>query len=360
MNSGGAERVAANLVNAWAARGDKVTLVLTYSGRGECFYPLAENVELIFLADQAGVLGGGLQASWVRFRTLHRLIRRRKPEVLVSFLTSVNVAAILAAFGTNCRALVSERTNPAAIPLTGLSGWLRIRTYPFAKRVILQTSEGLAWLQSHIPRARGMMIPNPIQFPMAIFEPRLWPDHYVHADRNLLLAVGRLDHEKGFDVLLTTFAQLAERFQRWDLVILGQGAERESLQNQIERLGLGGRACLPGHAGNVGDWYTRADLFVLSSRSEGFPNSLIEAMACGCAAISYDCDTGPRDIIRHEYDGLLVRPAGSVPALAQALERAMGDDKLRVQLGTRATEVRKRYSMSSVLEMWDEVFEARS
>jgi glycosyltransferase involved in cell wall biosynthesis len=108
----------------------------------------------------------------------------------------------------------------------------------------------------------------------------------------------------------------------------------------------------------MGDWYGRADLYVMSSRFEGFPNTLAEAMAHGCAVVSFDCDTGPRDLIRQEQDGLLVTPAGDVAALTQALDRLMGDDSERQRIAAHAVEVRERYSMGKILSLWDSLFDS--
>jgi glycosyltransferase involved in cell wall biosynthesis len=358
MNGGGAERVAANLVNAWSARGDNVTLLITFSGRGECFYPLSDSVRVIYLADLAGCTGRSLLAYWARFRALRQLIRDARPDAVVSFLSNVNIAAVLAARGLACRVIVSERTYPPMRPIGRLSDTLRRFTYPRAFRVAMLTTEGLLWLESHIPNAKGVVIPNPVPFPLPVGEPVLAPERFIAPERTLLLAVGRMNEGKQFDRLLDSFAALAPRYPLWDLVILGEGPERPRLEQQVAALGLQRRVSLPGCAGNMGDWYSRADLYVMSSRFEGFPNTLAEAMAHGCAAVSYDCDTGPRDIIRHEQDGLLVTPVGDVPALTRALDQLMGDDAKRVRMAARAIEVRDRYSMEKTMKMWDELFEA--
>jgi len=357
MNSGGAERVAANLVNAWAIRGDMVTLVITFSGQGECFYQLSEKIQLIYLADHAGVFGRGLRAYWVRFNALRSLIRQQNPDVVLSFLTNVNIAALFCTRGLGCPIIVCERTYPPMMPTSTLLVWLRRKMYPLANRVVMLTSEGLEWLHKCIPGSVGVVIPNPVPYPLPVSEPRLQPASYIPVGRKLLLAVGRLDGGKQFDRLLDTFTVLASRYPQWDLVILGEGPDREALVKQVDRLGLNKRVLLLGRAGNVGDWYPRADLYVMSSRFEGFPNTLAEAMAHGCAAVSYDCDTGPRDIIRHEEDGLLVTPVGDVPALTQALDRLMGDEAERQRMAMRATEIRERYSMQRILAMWDALFD---
>lgn len=357
MNAGGAERVAANLSNAWAASGCHVTLLVTYSGRGECFYPLSPTVELRYLADDIKGKGrsSGALTYIARFLGLRRLIQQRRPDVVVSFLTNVNVAAVLASLGTKVPVVVCERTYPPHLPTSEFWTLLRRWTYPLASRVAMLTSEGIEWLRREIPHAHGVVIPNPVPYPLPVTTPELLPTTVLGDARKVLLAVGRMSEEKGFSGLIEAFGSLAERHQQWDLVILGDGPLRPILAKQIQAVGLGGRVFMPGRAGNVGAWYTRADLYVLSSRVEGFPNTLGEAMAHGCAAVSFDCDTGPRDLIRNEVDGLLV-PPGSVTALAESLGRMMRDDVMRDQFANRAQEVRDRFSMQSVQSLWDELF----
>jgi glycosyltransferase involved in cell wall biosynthesis len=118
------------------------------------------------------------------------------------------------------------------------------------------------------------------------------------------------------------------------------------------------RIHLPGVVGNVADWYERADLFVMSSRFEGFPMTLAEALAAGLPAVSYDCETGPRDLIEDGVTGRLVRPVEDIGELAAALSEVMTDDTERARMATRATSVRDRYSLERILGMWDDVFTA--
>jgi GalNAc-alpha-(1->4)-GalNAc-alpha-(1->3)-diNAcBac-PP-undecaprenol alpha-1,4-N-acetyl-D-galactosaminyltransferase len=358
MATGGSERVAAALVNAWAMRGDSVTLIATFSGRSTCSHLLASEVRLIYLAD---LVGGRTSDSgkryWRRFWALRRLIRQLRADVAVSFLTNVNVAASLAAFGIQRHVFVSERSFPPARDTGWVLKALRHIAYQWTSGVVMQTHDGLRWLNAKIPRARGCVIPNPVLIPLPISGPSFHPDDFLSRDRRLLLAVGRLDKGKQFDQLIDAFATLVPSHSSWDLVILGEGPENLQLKQRVQSLGLARRVIMPGRAGNAGDWYRRADLFAMTSRYEGFPNTLAEAMAHGCPAVSYDCDTGPRDIIRHELDGLLVSPVGDVAGLARALDRLMGSDAERSKMGQRATEVRERYSLEKVLAMWDQLFD---
>jgi glycosyltransferase involved in cell wall biosynthesis len=175
--------------------------------------------------------------------------------------------------------------------------------------------------------------------------------------RKRLLAVGRLHPVKGFDTLIESFAMLSNYFPDWDLVILGEGEQRAPLEARIEELELQERIQLPGRVGNMADWYEQSDLYVLSSRMEGLSNSLLEAMASGLTAVAFDCDTGPREIIRANIDGVLVRPIEDVEALAAHLSDLMSNDDKRQRLARRATDVRDRFSSARVLALWQQVLE---
>lgn len=357
MNAGGAERVVANLTNALTEHGNSVTVMITFSGRGECFYTLSDKVELRYLADEIGTVGRGLWTYWRRFRALRHLMSTERPDVVVSFLTNVNLAALVSTCFVDVPVIACERVYPPKLPLGFLWEHLRQWSYPHASRVVMQTNKGLQWLNETIPKARGVVIPNPVLFPLPDSKPRIEHSALIPPDRKLLLAVGRLDVQKGFDSLINAFALLSSELENWDLIILGEGAMRQALEAQVKALCLESRVYLPGRVGNVGEWYKRAELYVMSSRFEGFPNTLMEAMTHGCAVVSYDCDTGPRDIIRHEVDGLLVSPVGDVPALAKCLGRLMGDDTDRQSMAQRAIEVRGRFSAERVLALWDRLFE---
>lgn len=354
LHSGGAERVTANLANYWAERGWRITVVTLASGEHD-FYALHPTVRRIDLelASESRNPVAAIRNNLRRVAALRRVLREVRPDAAVGMMSSAGVLLVLAAmFMPAITTIASERIYPPMLPLGPMWNRLRQWTYPRAAKVTMLTSEGLAWLSAEIPGARGVVMPNPISYPLPVSEPGLIPESLIDPERRLLLAVGRLDQQKGFDFLLMAFANLAMANPRWDLVVLGEGPLRQALESQAGALGLQRRVFLPGKAGNVGDWYRRADLYVMSSRFEGFPNTLGEAMAHGCAAVSFDCDTGPRDIIRHDVDGLLV-PNGDIVALEDALGRLMADDALRQRYADRAIEIRERFSMDRIAGMWE-------
>lgn len=355
MEGGGAERVASLLCNRWAKAGHDVTLVPTYSKGGTCVYPLDHRVRLAYLADRVGDARKTPWTSLRRLAAMRGLVREAGADVVVSFLTRVNVATLLATRGLDVPVVVSERVYPPEFPVGFVPERLRRWTYPWASTVVMQSQRGLEWVRETMPGAKGVVIPNPCVHPLPGSEPRRDPSAHLAPDRRVVLAAGRLSPQKGFDTLIEAFAPLAARYPEWDLVIAGDGEERPPLEAAVAENGLAGRVLLPGRVGNLSDWYARADVFAMSSRVEGFPNTLMEAMAHGLPAVSFDCDTGPADIIRDGVDGWLVPPATGADGLRVALGQLLAHAGLRERMGEVAVSVRERFSPERVGADWNRV-----
>ena len=356
LRHGGSERVAANIANFWAAQG-KTVVVTTFEAPTRHDYPLRSEVEQVSLAfpgESVERYGTFLKLAR-RLWTFRRIVRTRAPDVVIGFMPSANVLVALACFGLKCRTIGSERAHPPQMPLMSVWKMVRRLTYRLLSVVVAQTRDTADWLRTNTSAGKIAIIPNPIKWPIASFEPVVAPGSICPAGRKILLAVGRLDHQKGFSHLLNAFAEISRTRPDWSLVILGDGPLRSDLRRQAEAAGIADRVLMPGYVGNVADWYQRASLFVLSSLFEGFPNVLAEAMAAGLPAVSFDCDTGPRDIVRSGIDGLLV-PNGDVAAMSQALARLMDDEALRKQMAMRAVDVRETLSEPVVMRSWEQLF----
>lgn len=353
LHAGGAERVATTLASAWARRGDQVILVPAYTGRGSCFYPLHKDVKLIWLADRMSRLGRRVFAPLAKWFAIRRMIRETRPDVIVSFLTNVNVSVLLATRGMQVPVIVCERTNPAFSASAGKAlRALRRLTYPWASGVCLQTQDSVPTFQQMVPGlSRLLVIPNPLP-PELLAAPPVVPLSRT-GQRFRLIAMGRLVSIKRFDWLIQAFQQLADRFPDWDLSIWGEGPLRTELTQQIALAGLTERVFLPGRTEQPWVELGQADAFVLTSRVEGFPNVLLEAMALGVPCVTVDCPSGPRELSNDGQEALLV-PVNDKPALQQALAQLMQDKVLRDVLGRHGAEsVRHRYELSMVLRQWD-------
>jgi glycosyltransferase involved in cell wall biosynthesis len=353
MGSGGAERVAATLVNAWAERGDDVTLVATFSQHRPVFYKLSEHVRVVHLA-QCAVLSQRSPVRYVsRVLALRKLIRDIGPDVLVSFLPNVCIMTILASRGLGVPMIACEHNNPSVDGRSRLWTLLCRIFYPRASLVTVLSESIVVPLRKMVPGARSVeVMPNPL--PNELFEQG--PLRKDAAGRKRVVAVGRLTAQKQFDVLIDSFANVAREHDNVDLWIWGEGEDRASLEAQIERLQMKDRIFLPGTTKTLWKEMVCARAFALSSRYEGLPMALMESLALGVPCIAFDCPSGPRELTRDGRDGLLV-PAGDVKGLTEGLRRLVSDDGLCQDIGRRAaSSMWERYGLPAVLPKWDQLF----
>lgn len=358
LSSGGAERVTANLANYWVSQGWTVTVVSLTSADSD-FYELDPRVRRIALGiagDSSGFVSAIAQ-NFARVQAVKRVLRQVKPDVALGIMTAASVLLAIANTTSfrKIRVIGSEHVDPSRMPLGRL--WEGLRAYWYGKLdgVAALTSESADWLRTNTSAKSVAIIPNAVPWPLPVQAPMVRPAEHVPAGSKLLLAVGRLGNEKGFDMLIDVFARLASKMPQWHLAILGEGSLRDELEHQIAAAGLRSRISMPGLAGNLADWYDAADLYVMTSRYEGFGNTLVEAMAHGCAVASFDCESGPRNIVRDGENGLLVPPEDAT-RMEACLHRLMTDAQQRDLLGERATEVRTRFSLPTIAGMWERLF----
>jgi glycosyltransferase involved in cell wall biosynthesis len=201
-------------------------------------------------------------------------------------------------------------------------------------------------------KVNGYVIPNPV----AAAPVRAATSASAKERERTVIAMGRLSREKGFDLLLEAFSRIAGRHPGWQLKILGEGPLRTDLEAQAAGLNLGDRVQFTGAVSEPYSILSCAGLFVFSSRFEGFGNALCEAMACGLPVVSFDCPSGPREIVRDGVDGVLV-PAENIGELAAAMDRLMSDPQERMHLASKAPEVIERFGLKRVLHLWTQLFE---
>lgn len=357
LNAGGAERVAVTLANAWLAQGHRVTLVPTYGQKSESFYELDPAVRVHWLIE---TITRSLFYRRVRYvgklLALRKVIRREQPDVVVSFLTNVNVTVLAASIGLGVPVVVCERTNPSVSRHSrGALDALRKVLYPRASAICVQTLAAAAYFQEKPGKTPPLfIIPNPL--PNSLDS---GPPASLSADtmgRYRLVALGRFVPEKQFSYLIRVFAGLAKQFSDWDLWIYGDGPERPQLEALIQQFDLSRRIFLPGTTSNPFGVLRQGSLFAMTSCVEGFPNVLLEAMGCGLPCIAYDCPSGPSELMEGGRAGVLV-PLNDEPGYACALEALMANPGARRQLGQLALQrVLQQFSLPAVLMQWNQMF----
>lgn len=349
LSCGGAERVMSLMANYWAEKGWTVTILTFDDGREPPFFDLHPAVihRTLGIPSFSVASVKSVLSSLKQLLILRQAIKKSTPQAVISFMDKVNVLTCLATLWLGLPTIVSERIPPAQYSIGKLWNALRHWTYPWTLGFVVQNPDVLAYF-SAVVRKKGRVIPNPLVLPHDI--------SMLEANRRTktVIAMGRLDKQKGFDMLLKAFASIDQRPLEWSLVIWGEGEHRAELETLRDELGLQGRAFLPGRTRKPFEEMKQAHLFVLSSRFEGFPNVLCEAMACGLPVVSFDCPNGPREIIRDGIDGVLV-PPDDVDALAAVMARLMNDPSTCGRLASRATEVVKRFGLEKIMRTWEAV-----
>jgi len=338
----GSERAQTSLANALTTRGESISVWSMYGLGKPPKFQLVSDVKVSY----------GLKKPWPYFLDYPWLackfavhVIRLRPEWIVCTGTNRLIVALLAAFVTGIKVTVWEH-YPVSNSVTKPRGRLaRIIASIVASRIVTLTrSDQNLYAALYAPAGTVTQIPNIV----------LTPGPTGAVRRKEVMAMGRLSHEKGFDLLLAAWAIAIERMPDWILRVVGDGQIREQLERQASTLGIEHCVTFAPFSDDPFSLYSECGIFVLSSRFEGLPFVLIEAMTCGAACISFDCPNGPREVIRNGVNGLLV-PAERVDALASAIVKLGENPILRQRLGSAARNVSRPYSEPRVAARWHEV-----
>jgi GalNAc-alpha-(1->4)-GalNAc-alpha-(1->3)-diNAcBac-PP-undecaprenol alpha-1,4-N-acetyl-D-galactosaminyltransferase len=347
---GGAERVLSELANFWIKKGYQVSLI-TFLPLSELpFYPLHSNINLISLNQsfqEASSLWRRFKNILSRILCLRKTLKTLQPNVIISFIDVTNIATLLASKGLGIPIIIAERTHPGHHRLSYLYKILRLYTYRWAKKIIVQTQSVAHYfplkLQSHIT-----IIPNAV---------KISPYQKIASDNlkpvKQICSVGRLCPYKGFDTLIQAFAAVLPLYPGLELIIYGEGEERLNLETMVLKLNLAGKVHFPGLTTNIYKALSQADLFVFPSRYEGFPNVLCEAMSVGLPVIASNCP-GNIDIVRNQLDGILFA-VGNVEELQTCLIKILKTSSQRQKLGQEALKITERFYEQHIFEMWDQL-----
>ncbi|WP_160755932.1 glycosyltransferase family 4 protein [Allopontixanthobacter sediminis] len=346
LGAGGAEKVVSQLAQHWADQGKQVTIACFDRPDDPTYHDFPQEVSILRLGRTNTTPGSGKFAKVGDIIALRRIIQRERPEIVLAFLTKNILLTLVAALGQGVRVVCCERNNPEQQQAHWLWNAVLRLAYRRADMVICQTAAVTRCIPEAV-QGRVRVIPNPIG---------KWPISSKHTSPKTIAAVGRLTFQKGFDILIDSFARIAGDRTAWRLQIWGDGPDRDALVGRAQESAAADRIEFMGLSDRPGSWLHGADIFVLPSRYEGFPNVLGEAMAAGLPVIAAGCDFGPAEMIEDGADGILV-PVEDRTALAAALARCMDDPELRERLGTAAALSARRYAPQNILRKWDRALE---
>jgi glycosyltransferase involved in cell wall biosynthesis len=344
---GGAERTMSYLVNDLVKR-HAVTLLTLDAPGARSFYPLSGSLQQVRLNKLGGRGFGRLLRLLSRPIRIRREVRSRGPDIIVSFMDTMNVTAIMSCLGLGLPIVVSERNDPALNRLGYFKELLRDRVYWLAQEVVTQTGRAASYFPPAL-QPKIKVIPNPV--PSCAL--RAGPDKPNAKGRLRVIAVGRLEQQKGFDQLIEAFASVADAEPDWDLSIIGEGTQRSRLERLIKRFALGQRVEMVGIVRDVWSELAASHIMAFPSRYEGFPNALAEGLAVGLPAVAYRGVSGVEDLVIHGKTGLLLDLSDGSSGLARALSVLMNDARLRYALGNAAREHVAKWSPSEVLALWE-------
>lgn len=363
QNPGGMERVLLNKVTYIVERLHWDVTVVTTDQKGRpAFYSFPDAVRMVDLGinytDDNGKhpllkIAGYLQRRRRHRKLLTKLLMKERADIVVSLYPSESSFIPDIKDGSKkvlelhfCKFF---RLQYGRSGLLGLIDRWRTRqdekiVGKFDKFVVLTNEDKGYWGQ--LPNIE--VIPN-----AAMHIGNKYSDSTAHR----IIAVGRLDYQKGFDRLIEAWAliQKHKKYKDWNLDIFGQGEWHDMLQQMIERHGLQDNTHINRPTRDIGTEYAKSSLLVMSSNYEGFPMVMIEAMACGLPVVSFDFKCGPKDIIKDSINGLLV-PNGNIDALAQAMIKIMDNDTYRKELSLNARQVVSTYSEDTVMAKWISLF----
>ncbi|MFG1613780.1 glycosyltransferase family 4 protein [Nonomuraea wenchangensis] len=362
---GGTIRTVVNQANAMAEAGHDVEIVSVVRRRGKPQFAIDPRVRLSALVDQReGVSADSLvRKVWRRARGkivpygefAAEWFTERVEAAVMDYVSSLN-DGILVTTRPALNLISARRASRKVIRVA--QEHMNLGAYHEAVReqiarhygrfdaVAVLTETSRAEYHAILDDTPIVRIPNAVHM-----------DHREHSDQSnpVVIAAGRLVPQKGYDMLIPAFASVAEEHPEWRLRIFGTGPSQQKLRQRIDETGMEGRISLMGRSDRIHEELARASIYALSSRIEGLPMAMIEAMGHALPVVAFDCPTGPADVLVSGQNGVLVPPR-DVAKLGEELGRLMADRELRARLGAAAARTAHAYTPEVVMPLWDELF----
>ena len=341
LDSGGSERVMSIIANGLAEKKYDVTMAL-----------LRDKKRVYYVNDDVNVVqfkyksSNKLNKFFSRFFQYRELLKKVKPDVIISFMWDINLFTIISSVGYKSKIIVSERAHPCMGTQNLFRKFGQKYLYLLANKVVLQTDYVKKFFSTKV-KAKAVVIPNPVEKRKAI--------NYGNNNKKVIVAVGRLTEQKNFQLLIDSFSKFHKSFSDYRLEIYGDGPLKSVLQNMISNYGLNDYITLMGYASDVDSKMRQASFYVSSSNFEGISNSMLEALSIGLPCICTDCPVGgARLVIKNNVNGILI-PVGDEIALIKAMNKIANDSDFASRLSKESLKVREEYSIDKIIKRWEEL-----
>ena len=345
LNAGGAERATVSLANYFSEHGVDTEIITLQDA--DSFYELSDKVSHVRLGLDEIELELSFKrilGALKRMLSIRTQIKKRHLDVLIGMSFSMTWYTVFATLFTKTKSVGTERNNPYRYKASKLNTFLRKLFYRFCNGYIFQTKKASQFFNDKLR-------PNDIVIPNALFNELVYTLDPPEEREKIICAVGRLDPQKRFDVLIDAFALIKDKIPEYKLIIFGEGDLRNELERKVESLSLNDRIFLPGTNPEAVRIVNRSSVFVLSSDLEGMPNVLIEAMAMGVPCVSTRCEMGPEELIENGVNGILVE-TGNSKQIAAAVLGILNDSQLSQKLSENARKLIKTHSIEKISERW--------
>lgn len=344
-NSGGTERVGTEIANQLASRGYKV-IFTSIGGGDKPFFTLESSIKKFSIFDKPG---RALYRTPLIINRLRKLFIRESVDVVIVIESMKVLFTLPATIGLPILHICWEHFNFKNVAHPGRRIARRLAGLYCDHIVTLTERDKQYWLEGVKHKSQIISIPNPSPFPPQY-------DRYINKNcEKTVIAVGHLLPVKGFDLLLEAWNEVSKQKKDWKLIIVGEGVERSKLETYIHEHGLQHSVSLPGKTNNIEEFYKKADVLCLTSRFEGLPMVLIEAVSYGIPVVSFDCETGPEEILSHT--GSILVSQGDVKQLASSLISIMSNDSERNSISLRSLRKASEYDPYKIVEKWISLIE---
>ena len=332
-----------NLAAYFRDCGYRVTIVTKEQDSVE--YPVPDGVTRM-LADIEGdeISNNRITNLYRRIAKLRKIFMQLDPDYIVSFIKKNNFMAITSAAGLHIPVIVSVRSNPAREYPDKVTRFLANTLFARAAGVVLQTGQAKEFFPEAVQK-KAVILPNSLS-------EQFLQTEFKGERRKEIVWVGRMDENKNPGMLLRTFEKVAQKHPDWTLKYVGDGPLMKELRNLSQKEDSARQVCFTGRVEDVATEIQSASVFVLTSKQEGMPNALMEAMVSGLAAISTDCPCGgPAELIEDGVNGILI-PVDDEPALTEALDKLLVDEEYRNRLGEEAKKLIEKVHPDTVNRKW--------